>query len=290
MHEHSKVILGANNFPPQHQYNDADYFAASSIFGDEARRPYPSKCHKWSNESSVEDSTFTYSFPTNSSVLHFTSRGHFVGTVDYVLAKSSASGKFINVSVTLGATGSYTGGSSKHDKHSYWVKLRPSWWPCKRRHPKKPRAKVCLLNEPGSQDPSGFAILVSRGSFTLRREPSLIFPFIRRRRVARVVVGAGSAVTILRGFLIHQSPLPGNRAILIPFRHLMRLFLVLPIPTLQKSHPSGISHTPSTISTRMSISTTIPILIPTARTIIVTVRSIKAAKSMNVQSQSCTQG
>lgn len=164
MHEHSKVILGANNFPPQHQYNDADYFAASSIFGDEARRPYPSKCHKWSNESSVEDSTFTYSFPTNSSVLHFTSRGHFVGTVDYVLAKSSASGKFINVSVTLGATGSYTGGSSKHDKHSYWIKLRPSWWPCKRRHPKKPRAKVCLLNEPGSQDPSGLAILVSRHS------------------------------------------------------------------------------------------------------------------------------
>lgn len=154
---------------PQHEYNDADYFGVSSIFGDEPhRRPCPSQCQKWSNKSSIEDSTFKYSFPTNSSALHFSARGHFVGTVDYVFADSSAAGDSIDVSVTLGATGLYVGGSSKLEKHSSWAKLRPSWWPCKNRHPRKPRAKICLLHEHGSQSPSGFAILVSGGSLALR--------------------------------------------------------------------------------------------------------------------------
>lgn len=111
----------------------------------------------------VDQSSFAYNFPTNSSSLHFLSRGPFVGAVNFVLADKDTSSEFINVTLNLEeADPSWlTVGEDPNQKSSVWAKLRPSWlsfpqW----EGGKGPRAKICLLKDRHTEQLIGFAALV----------------------------------------------------------------------------------------------------------------------------------
>lgn len=129
--------------------------------------PYLAECESWSHKKAKENSTFTYSFPINSTSLHFIARGPLVGYVNYVLADKDAPADVIDISITLNGRKSLeslkrAGISDEHHEHaSVWNKLRPSWIPfIGRVKAWKPKAKVCLLQDHGSEEPSGFAIVV----------------------------------------------------------------------------------------------------------------------------------
>lgn len=157
----------------QYEQNHRDeFFSAHAPFMEEPNHPhphpYPAKCEKWSNKTAEENSTFTYSFPINSTSLHFIARGPLVGNVDYILADKNAPSDVIDISITLDGPKSrakslkHDGTEDEHREHaSVWNKLRPSWIPfIGRARSWKPKAKVCLLQDHGSEEPSGFAIVV----------------------------------------------------------------------------------------------------------------------------------
>lgn len=129
---------------------------------DESMHPPPppvhdTHCATWTNKTAAENSTFTYSFPINSTSLRFLSRGPLIGKVNYVVADKNASTDVINVTLTLEG--------AHHEAHEHEEKVESVWAQFKSlfrgsKHYPEPRAALCLVKDHKTGAATGFQVLV----------------------------------------------------------------------------------------------------------------------------------